>query len=245
VYYRCHSRDCKQVSVREEDIDSSVERFFEPMQLSGRERSYLENKLSLLKREWTVESDNDLRSLELRRNQTKDRLERLTDAVIEKVIDKAEFEQRKATLLMELSSIEDSKAQLASSTATLGHRVSEFFELAESLYLGYKLGICGEKRDFIKMATSNRTVSGKNVVVEPRFPFNLIKNGSTVLDSAPSRARLRTLDEMLAKVVGYFESNPGEWFRLSGSEELLKPKTNYTGFAAKYRPIDGEGRTKS
>lgn len=41
-----------------------------------------------------------------------------------------------------------------------------------------------------------------------------------VLTGAPSRARLPTLDEMLAKVVGHFESNPGLTFRLPKQEDL-------------------------
>jgi len=216
VYYRCHTRGCNQASVREEAIDAAIEAAFIPLQFSNRERLYLQGKLRTLKTNWQTTTERELRSLELRHNEVRERLSRLTDAVIDKLINKCEYEERKAELLMEQQDIAERKEAMTASTGSLGETVTKFFELAESLYLGYKMGIPAEKRDLIKMATSNRTVNGKDVVVKPCFPFDLIAKRSGVLKGAPSRARLRTLDEMLAKVVGHFESNPESASRLRG-----------------------------
>jgi hypothetical protein len=53
-------------------------------------------------------------------------------------------------------------------------RVAQFFELAGCAWLSHKMGIPEEKRDLLKIVTSNRTVSGKKLDLELSFPFSAL-----------------------------------------------------------------------
>lgn len=214
VYYRCHTRGCGGASVREEVIASTLEQVFQPLQFTAQELQYLRRKLASLKTGRQAERERQLRTVELQLHQIRERLNRLTDAVIDGLIDKPEFEERKAVLLLEQRTIEENKAAIAATNGTVADTVSELFELAGSLYLSHKMGTVEENRNLIRLTTSNRTVSGKNVVVTLDSPFDLVAKRAIACDGAPLRARLRTWDRLLAKAVRYIDSQPYSRFRL-------------------------------
>jgi hypothetical protein len=54
------------------------------------------------------------------------------------------FEERKAVLLMERKDVEEKLTELKAGRLSLPDRLSEFFELAGSAYLGYKTGLPDE-----------------------------------------------------------------------------------------------------
>jgi len=97
------------------------------------------------------------------------RLTRLTDAYIDRVIEKDLFEERKGALLMERKVVEE---QLATPVEPVPARLQKFLELAGDAYLLYKTALPEEKRDFLKIVTSNRQASGKNVEITLAAPFD-------------------------------------------------------------------------
>jgi len=86
-------------------------------------------------------------------------------------------------------------------------RLAEFLELAGSAYLSYKMGFPEEKRDLLKILTSNREVDGKNVELRLAFPFYEIANRPKISNSAPYREIGRTYDSLLQRLLEHFKLN--------------------------------------
>ena len=117
-----------------------------PLQFNEDERKYFALKIARLKEDWGEQKEAQAHALSLNLNQIQDRLSRLTDAYIDRVIDKGVFEERKTALLMERKSLEEKLAELKDGAKPLPDRLAEFLELAGSAYLQWKLGLPEEKR---------------------------------------------------------------------------------------------------
>src|SRR5207245_11804834 len=87
---------------------------------------------------------------------------------------------------------------------SLPDRLAEFLELVESAYVSYKLKLPDEKRDFLKIATSNRQADGKNMMIKLSLPFDEIANRFENTNSSPSRDIPRTWDALLDKLAQWF-----------------------------------------
>jgi DNA invertase Pin-like site-specific DNA recombinase len=189
VYYRCHTKDCPTACVREETVETEILETFEPLRLHEDERKYVALKVQRLKEDWGEQKEAEIQAVNLSLGQIQDRLSRLTDAYIDRMIEKDIFEQRKAALLMERKGLEEKLAALTNEAKSVPDRLVEFLELAGDAYLQYKLGLPEEKRDLLTIATSNREVSAKNVDVTLAQPFCEVANRFEISNSAPERSR--------------------------------------------------------
>jgi hypothetical protein len=124
------------------------------------------------------------------------------------VIEKEIFEERKAALLMERKDLEEKMVQLKAGALSIPDRLSEFLELAKSAYLSYKLGFPEEKRDLVKILTSNREVDGKNVAFTLAIPFNEVANRPKNSNGGPYRDIPRTLGPLVDKLIEHFKTKP-------------------------------------
>ncbi len=208
TYYRCHTNGCRKVCLREEVIESEVLKNLLTLQFSDEEKAYFQEKIQEIKQEWTQKEKNLTNALTLRLNQIKDRLNRLTDAYIDQALDKQMFEERKAALLMDQKDVEENLARAQEKSQSVPERVQGFLELAGSAYLQYKLGFLEQKRDLVKIITSNREVDGKNVDITFSFPFNEVANRFKKANGGPYRHIPRTLDVALANIVQHLLANP-------------------------------------
>jgi DNA invertase Pin-like site-specific DNA recombinase len=199
-YYRCHSKDCSATCIREELIDTEIQRQLVPLCFDDDERAYFRVKLAQLKTNWASRQEDFGKALNLQINQLKDRLNRLTDAFLDGAIDRIVFEQRKTALLMDLKGLEENMANLRDRTQAEPDHLSEFLELAGNAWLSYTMGIVEEKRDLLKIATSNRELDGKNVVIEPSVPFYEVANRFILFNGGPKRDIPRTWDRLLDRL---------------------------------------------
>jgi DNA invertase Pin-like site-specific DNA recombinase len=181
VYYRCHTKECPTVAIRQEPVELRIEESLQPLQFDERERSYLVQRLAKIAAEWSVEREDQTGALKMRVGQMQDRLARLTDAYIDRVIEKDIFESRKGALLMERKQVEE---QLATPVDPVPARLSKFLELAGGAYLLYKSALPEEKRDLLKIVTSNRSVSGKSVDITLAAPFDQVANRNKITYSS-------------------------------------------------------------
>jgi site-specific DNA recombinase len=161
IYYRCQTRTCPKTCIREELIDSKVLEIFEPLDFSEEEKLYFQQKMAGLRAQWTNEREDYVQELTMRLGQIQERLARLTDAYIDRVLEKEIFEERKTALLIERRDLEEKLTQIKSGADSVPDRLAEFLELAGSAYLSYKMGFLKEKRDLLKTVTSNREVMEK------------------------------------------------------------------------------------
>jgi len=208
VYYRCHTKQCPTTGVREDAVEPTVLERLRPLQLNDKEREYIGAELIRLRADWADQREAHLNSVNLRLAQIQDRLGRLTDAYLDGVLEKELFEERKARLLLERRDVEDAIRATRDGQATLPDRLAEFLELAGSAYLLYKTALPEERRDLLKIVTSNRQVEGKNVDVTLALPFNFVAERAETSNGAPYRGRPRTLDRLVKKLWEWVKENP-------------------------------------
>jgi site-specific DNA recombinase len=207
-YYRCHTKNCPATCIRQEIVEQNILNVIKPVQFSDYEKTYLEQKVSRLKENWNQNQDAEINALNLRLSQLQDRLVRLTDAYIDRLIEKEIFEERKAALLMERKDLEERLTGMNDTNRSVPNLLAEFIELAGSVYLSYEMGFPDEKRDLLKIVTSNREVDRKYVDIRLSLPFSEVAKCHQFSNGDPYRDRPRTLDKMIDKLVDWFEKNP-------------------------------------
>lgn len=208
VYYRCHTKGCQPTCLREESIDKAFLEKFSLLEFLEEEKIYVDRKIDWLKHNWVLEEQSLVRALELQLSKINDRLARLTDAYLDGTIDKEIFDERKTSLLMERKGIEGKLVEVKESRLSIPEQVEKYLELAGSASLQYKLGFSEEKRDLVKVVTSNRYVEAKTLDLTLSFPFQEIANRSQNSKCGPDRDIPRTLDRLIEKLVVHFKTNP-------------------------------------
>ena len=193
VYYRCQSPQCPTKCVREEALEAAIAKTLRCTKLSDEHAAWLSQQFE---KWWKAREEADhSQHTTMQLGQVKARLERLTDAMLDRLIDADTFAARKEKLLLEQRRIEDSikQAQAASNEPA---RVQRFLELVKSLAQTYILAKPDEKRQIVQIATSNRTVTGKNIAVEPANWLSQAQIAITGLIGAPYRPTSRTCPKM-------------------------------------------------
>jgi site-specific DNA recombinase len=197
VYYRCHSKQCRQTSLREESIEPPIKEFLQRLCFSEEEKRYFREKIGRMCESWASQRDDEIRSVKLRLDAVKDRLNRLTDAYLDGALDRSMFEERKQGLLGEQKMLEEQLAHLNQENGKGIERLEKFLELAGNASLSYELALPEEKREMIQIVTSNRRVAGKNLELEPSLPFREIANRFKDESCALDRTIPRTWNRLL------------------------------------------------
>jgi site-specific DNA recombinase len=197
VYYRCHTKNCPQPCVREELINAEVSQFFERIQLDDREKAYYKSRLLTLRTTWASRQEEETKNLTLQLNQTKDRLNRLTDAYLDQALDKTMFEERKKSLLFEQKTMEENLTNLTRKNSSSPDQLENFLELAGNAWLSHQFATPDDAREMLKIFTSNRLVDGKKLDLKPSIAFQEIANRPQIQSCAPERGIPRTWDKIL------------------------------------------------
>lgn len=138
-----------------------------------------------------TDRENWQRSLDLRIDQARQRLDRLTDLLIDGTIPKVDFENKKHSLLFEIAELTEERRKLDEDRFT-EEDTEKFLELATSLDSQYKSASNDEKRTMVENCFSNRTLSPKSLCLEPRNWLRDLKNGLAVPDGDQPRSTSRT-----------------------------------------------------
>ncbi len=202
VYYRDHNPACNTKTIREDLIDDTLMDALSQLSLQPADVDRLRSNF-MAWRDGT-ERQQVTASLDLQLAQAKQRLERLTDLLIDGTIGKIDFEARKRSLSLTVAQLEedrrdDEKFELSAEDA------EKFFELATSLVFQYISANNHEKRQMVQNCFSNRTLTGKSLCLEPQDWLVQLKNGTCGPSGALGRDTLRTMKE----VVKMFENNAG------------------------------------
>jgi site-specific DNA recombinase len=211
VYYRCHGKGCGGNCIREDGVEGSLRRTLTPLILAPEEWRYLERKFPHLKDEAEKERQTARAAFALKLADLKERLNRLTDALIDRLIEKETFEERKAPLLMQQKEIEERQRDLDAGR-TSAERLAELVELAGISHLLYEIGSDEEKRELLKILGSNCSVIRKNVEFTMFPPFQTIANRPKTSEGGASRDTGRTWDEILRSLLIIIRDTPLELF---------------------------------
>ena len=107
-------------------------------------------------------------------SQIDDRIGRLTDAYIDRLIEQELFEARKKTLLSERLDLQSQIASWQDGKRDASKEVAKFIELADGACLAFNNGTLDEKRDLLDALTSDRLIDGEIPVIVLSLPFRTI-----------------------------------------------------------------------
>jgi DNA invertase Pin-like site-specific DNA recombinase len=195
IYYRCHNTACPTKSIRQELVDVQIGRALERVRLTSDELDEVHRYFGDFAYRWEDERATIKAATELRLANMGERLDRLTDALVDGLISKEAFERRRASVVENQVATEQSLASLRSGDRSALQRLEKFLELLETAQLSYFAGNADHKRILLREVTSNRFVSGKNVAVELFPPFDVIANREKSDWCCPFRNKPRTFDQ--------------------------------------------------
>ena len=201
VYYRCHTKGCITKGIREVTIESFLCKAFTASQLYPEECAILDEQLLKMGKEWQSRRMDLLNSLKLQTGQIEQKLERLTDCYVEGGLDKETFEQRKEKLLFESKNSKIAEMKIQQEQDKTLVRVKKFLELAKDLKKSYEMEIFEEQREFVESVTSNLEVSGRNLIISMKSPFDELSKRYEFNSSSGDRDR--TCDQSLNRRLLY------------------------------------------
>lgn len=180
------------------------------MQLDDDELAELKEALGDLESRWRDDRQEVVTSLELTKSKLQERMNRLTDAFLDQVIDKGAFEERRVTLIKEMREIDEWIARSRDDPTNQINAATKFLEQARSLQSVYILAKPHAKRDFLNDATSNRFVDGKNVEIQWNPPYEALADRQNLDCCDHLRDRPRTFEGLVKQVVAHFQSHVPE-----------------------------------
>lgn len=207
VYYRCQNRDCETTSIREENADMFFVERFKQLGLSRYEQRYALQQLGDLRADSARQQQIAVQSLEMNLQAIIERLDRLTDAYVDRLIDRDLFEARRKTLLSERLDTEQNLSLWQTGKRSMADEIQEILERANNACLLYKSAEVPEKREVVDSVTSNRLLREKTLAITLRKPFETVAQRHFLVDGRPSRGIHRTWKRLLKNLAQAIQSS--------------------------------------
>ncbi|MEQ1881716.1 MAG: recombinase family protein [Burkholderiales bacterium] len=202
VYYRCQSPGCITKSVREDQVNQAVEELLHTLTLAPDDIARARQRLPAIL--VSEAEQQECTALKLQADQVAARLDRLTDMLLDGLIDSEAFQVKKQALLIEQRRLDEQRDFAIANTVSEGS-LRKFLELATNLAQLYQSAAKPEKRRIVEWATSNRTATGKSICFEPS---NWLTGTKAMLDALSSAwKRTRTLHVQYPFWIDYFASS--------------------------------------
>jgi DNA invertase Pin-like site-specific DNA recombinase len=191
IYYRCHDRGCRGVSHTEDHVDAFISEelsrlAFDPSDLVDLRKMFRE-LVAGEQADTTTFKEHIVRDLAL----VEQRIERLTDALIDGTIDTSAYQDRKASLLTQKAGLK--ARQNKDEYSTFWKTVVERFEQGITAQQSYISANSEEKREAVKIFGSNLSAKGKSLEFPMYFLFDEIRNWSTSSNGGPHHGAVRTI----------------------------------------------------
>ncbi len=204
VYYRCQTKNCPQKTVREELIENGFCSLLKELKFSEFENECLEKIINQRQCDNESFTKAQKQTLNLQLENCRTRVSKLTDALIDGAIERELFVNKKNDLVLEESRLQDGLTNLEQNFNENLERVERILERANRAYSSYKSSTGEEKREMVKIITSNLTINEKSLVIKPNLPFELILNRAKNSDGGAHRDVARTLSALLSQILKLF-----------------------------------------
>jgi site-specific DNA recombinase len=192
VYYRCQNAACPTTCVREEALDAAVTATLRSITVPGDVVDRCKEEMDLAFANSDALQEATRKQLEGVIGAAGTRLDRLTDVYLEGQIDKAAYDERRTTLLLERNEARERLGGVSGNPGRQRAVIEKCLELARSPELLYENGTDEEKRRILSVTTSNRRVSGKNVEIAVPEPFLFLASAQETACCAPNGVQPRT-----------------------------------------------------
>jgi len=200
AYYRCHTKNCPQKTLREELIERAMLEALKKMEFTEEEKEYLWAEILELDREKTASIEAVYKQLILKEETVKNRLSKLADAFVDEVFDRETYLEKKNQLVVEEQEIKEKLNRLAKNETDVLNQLKDFLELLNRAYSSYKLGNGEEKREMVETCVSNFAAKEKSLVTKLKMPFQIVSERMVVPAGSPSRATTRTVSAQLSQI---------------------------------------------
>ena len=173
IYYRCHTAGCPSLSVREDRLTEQVERRLKTLQIAKEDQVRLTARLQA----WlnNTEADALSTSVKLRIADARNRLDRLTDLLVDGTLTNADYQTRKQNTEFELARLHEEQKRHADKEKCATDQdalVSRACNLA-GLYAN---GDSAERRELLKNCTENIMVRQGVVRLRPAMWLKEMKS---------------------------------------------------------------------
>jgi len=162
------------------------------IQLDKIENDTLQKLLEELKLNWTTSHEKLSESIRMQEQKVSQKLERLTDAFIESILDRETYNTKRGQLLIELKEYQGKSMDILQVKESIFRRANSYLELLKTLVLSFNSGIIEEKRKILKIITSNLSFSENQLVIAIKSPFLELANRSFFLSGGHVRPIPRT-----------------------------------------------------
>ncbi|MCT8327921.1 recombinase family protein [Albidovulum sediminis] len=196
VYYRCHTIGCPTKTIREDWFDYFVQMRLADFEISegDAERLVSDFKTWIGQRDLAAERQ----ALDLQIGRATARMDRLTDLLVDSIIDADTYHQRKREMALEIAKLREDRTKLEENDRSTDD-VNKFFELMKNLVQLHRLAKRDEKRQLVEICFSNRTLCEAKLDLEPYNWLQEIKNRLSVSNGDPQRDTFRTIADILKK----------------------------------------------
>ncbi len=222
IYYRCQTKACPTKTIREDRIELAAAELFARMELPAEVARILREKLEGSREDVNRKRKDEQVAMMLQLQNNKERLHRLTDAYLDRIVDEPVYRERRESLLMEQKRVEERLGELNQHSDAAAERTRKFLELAESLKSSYAGANSEEKRVLIEMFTSNRALNQRKLVLEPVFEYVTSESETSLPDGAPDRCVDRNQEGILAELINFFRHHEFVWPLKSTDAQLNK-----------------------
>lgn len=154
TYYRCHQRECVTKGIREEAVDQSICAQLKRIELDNKEEKIAFREIERMRNTMLDERKEIEESCTLRLSQVEERLDRLTDALLDGDIDREIFNRRKEKLLQEKRELEEKRSTISEDGSLLIDQIMEYLELCKTASQSYRIATVPEKREMLKTIVS-------------------------------------------------------------------------------------------
>jgi site-specific DNA recombinase len=204
VYYRCHTRECKQKPVREEDLICQFLEFLSLIEFNKAETEHFRKAITKYVDEAPRRIEKRRQEFLLRKDLIVARLGKLADAYVDGVFDRELFASKQNALTSEKLQVEHELVRIGEKPDEAAAKLREFLELANSACSSFKSANNLERREFLEIVISNALVEGKTLMIEPNSPFDVIVGRSRGQGGCPFRDTSRTKSALLSQVFDFF-----------------------------------------
>jgi len=214
IYYRCHTTDCPTKTVRQELVEGVFKQFYSDIFLSSSQYDEVKKKVRKLQQGGNTIYSKTLKELNFKQSVFDEKLDKLTDAVIDGLIDRDIFLRKKEKIIEEKVGIQTKIDQLIEEKRGKKNNTDKFFELLKLPVLKGNTLNSVKLAETVNFSTSNLFFNGKSVAIQSLSPFTQVLVSQNSSCGAPCRDGSRT---KCSKNNSRKSSDYGKFYRLDGA----------------------------
>lgn len=180
VYYRCTRRkkdcDCKQTSIREEDLDKQFSEIMESITIPEAFVQWCAKWLQDQSEEDTIKRKSLRKQQEKSLNKLDDQIQKLLNLRLNEEIDSDTFKAKNESLLAEKRSIESEMRLNNDSQEDRIQKTVSVFEFCKNVKTNFDNGTPEDKKEILQLLGSVFYLKDQKLSVEFAKPFKLVQN---------------------------------------------------------------------